>query len=197
MTRVLFLLAFVGCAASLAPLDSGSLLTTSGQPMHWEPHRFPLSVMVDSSMPLMHQRVAFDAMSEWEAQTQRSLFAPIHANPNFLMFFGIPMLDYVTIQTKELGKNDRGFVRGLTELNMQPGEAGRQGSIHSVFVWLDDDLSDSTVAERVAIHEFGHVLGLRHDVRDPQSIMWYTVDFGTQTIQAEDIQTVQRMVDGL
>lgn len=196
MRQLLLVLAFMGCVASLPPLDSGALQTPSGHNMHWEPHRFPLPVMVNDGMPLRHQHVVYTAMERWEELTQRDLFNPRNANGSFLMFSGIPVLGYVTAQTGELGKNSRGEIRGLAELNMQAGDAGRRGRIHSVIVTIDDDVHRDDEAFQVALHEFGHALSLRHDANDRLSIMWYSTGTGNQYVQPEDILRIQRMVDG-
>lgn len=171
------------------------LINKHGNPFHWKSIDFPIQVFIDPSIPTIHQEAAYRAEEFWDRIVGSDVFHVQHAPRDFPMFLGILRQKTVTFQSIELGKNQYGDIRGLAEIYLYTGARGQEGEIVCAQVWLDDDIDDLQRAVRVSIHEFGHVLGLRHDPNDQDSIMWFETRPG-QILQEEDLEYVRSTVFG-
>lgn len=96
----------------------------------------------------------------------------------------------IDVRERDLGGSD--LHTRLWGLNSPT--VARDGRIIRSLVEFDEDLPDEVIFE-IALHEFGHALGLQHDEDHPNSIMFpYVSRDGSQRIQQEDIEAIRQMV---
>lgn len=144
--------------------DKGFMLTEHGAKMKWKKSSMPIGVWVDLFVPDIWTQAIEDAVHKWNFAAGRNLFlAPIkiHQYMSKKMFQGHIL---VTLSDEESGFMQRDH--GHTDLKFNPST----GEIYSAVITLPKE--SLAMAPYIAIHEFGHALGLEHDESD-ESIMYF------------------------
>lgn len=182
----LALLLISGCAT--APRVPGvTLYEAEYGYRHWPLASFPLEVRVDSSMDPRYIQGTQAAVDHWNSLVgRRFLYVTLHEGDVW------ERANSIDVRERNLGRSTRD--RRVWGLNSPT--VGGDGRIIRSLVEFDEGLPDDAIFE-IALHEFGHALGLQHDEEDRDSIMFpYVSRAGNQSVRPEDIEAIQQMLPG-
>lgn len=149
----------------------------------WHREVFPLQVKIDDDIRESRRERIIFGMEEWNRVVGVDVFIWEVANLERYVFYGQicePEEGTIFVFETELGNDEEDRV--LLGLTTNFYFVNDEHFIRSSFVQFDEELEVSEI-QYVALHEFGHVLGLRHDRADISSIMYPHVlsSFGSLT----------------
>lgn len=180
------------CGGPQRLADDGGSIRRNGVETFWATEDFPIQVLISSEVDQSTAVAVFLAAEIWNVEVDREVFEVVRhdfseAAPSVCGWIGVERHD---IHAGDDPRPERwdAYHRGTTV----------EGSGHacSGLIVFDQEIPDSWLVP-IGIHELGHGLTLDHD-GDRHSIMFPTLRGTTDTriIQPEDVERVQRMVDG-
>ena len=179
MRWVLILLLLVSCVSGecrddpdpLYPVYRSFFHNKCGKTLRWKPNAFPLTVYVDPNLSVEQYYWTKLAMEEWNERIGKEVFTfPTEA------YTRSQEVVYITS-----GSVERDYL-GTTTLSTQESLELR----HAV-VKLRPSLHPA-VGALTLVHELGHALGLKHNMRNQRSVMWPSIGLDGQTITEEDLR---------
>jgi predicted Zn-dependent protease len=188
---------YPGCGHQPVPALADPIEAIRPQVNHWDPSVFSLEVHIDVNMDSRTSEQILVATDYWNELIGTDVFSVTEEDLNQHMVDGElqrPPYGVVYVQVRELGSVSRKrSLLGLTETFFNTLSLSSH-EIDSVIVWIDPDMHDSGNILTVAIHEFGHCLGLEHDT-DITSIMYpYALESDGQVMN-NDILYIQRQTE--
>jgi len=141
----------------------------------------------DISKEYRQRRAVTVALRTWQLRISRIKFRR-ERNPNVSVDFDVSFEDLAHFDN----------VKGVLAHAYFPGQGEISGDCHinDEWEWVTST-QFATLAKPplvpILIHEFGHSLGLRHDTRERESIMYPSYDFGKKknSLHSRDIQRIQ------
>lgn len=153
----------------------------------WNRDSFPLQVKIDMDISESRRQNIIFAMEEWNRVIGTDVFAWEMVDLERYVFYGQicePEENTIFVFETELGNDveDR-ILLGLTT-NFY--FSNQQHRIKSSLMQFDEDLELSDI-QYVALHEFGHALGLSHDEGNISSVMYPHVLSSFGSIESSDV----------
>lgn len=153
----------------------------------WPPNSFPIRVYIDSDIEESKKQEIISAIEQWNSIIGFDVFSWTTSNLENYIFYGQirePERNNIYVLQTELGLDiDDREILGLTSNYVEPG---RENYMRSSMVQFDEELAIDDLYY-VALHEFGHVLGLKHDQNDISSLMYPYVLSSFGIIKPEDL----------
>jgi len=160
----------------------------------WHLDSFPLRILIDSDIEQLKKNQIISALEQWNSIIGFYVFRWEEIDLEETIHYGQfsePERNVVYVFESELGRDtDDNHILGLATNYI---EYGQSIYIRSSLVLFDEELL-ATDMYYVCMHEFGHVLGLKHDRDDISSIMYPHVLSSFGNIKPEDLVYIRNQL---
>lgn len=182
-------LSFIGCVQNL-PSTSFQRSTNLNEcsDCFWDIELLPIVIETDSDLdPIITENIRL-ALVEWNNILGFNVFETQVVDIQDRISYGVltdPPFGHVYMFITELGRSYNGeYILGLARRDIENEQ------IVSGVIYLDEELNDVD-SFIIVLHELGHILNLRHDQEDTNSIMFSRPLEGLCIVRPEDIQWIQ------
>jgi hypothetical protein len=159
--------------------DRAFMQSKDNLPLIWPKDHLPLQVLVSFDLAAHWRLAILKAVSQYNDVVGRQVFM----NPAFpaaSFSYSTPTSGAVIVRDDNSGDPKHGVTMLYPELP----------PIDACIVTLPEAVQDQALCDQVALHEFGHVLGLAHDeIRE--SIMWPTTQGRAGKLTDYDIKNLK------
>lgn len=192
LSKFVIIIALTGCAhaAKAQPAcyrhPREALHTERGAIFHWAPQQMRFLIVRDDSISDAHWLEITAAAMSWNLALKTEVFFTIDSATPGKRYTVVPIIEMDSI----FGDPN---LQGLTisSVGSKSGKVGKSGIIFKKKV-------EGQPLGTIAFHEFGHLLGLGHDLHDPKSIMYPGTlkQDSNPVLRQEDIDFVLSELEG-
>lgn len=159
--------------------DAGFMKSKDRQPFIWPRDHLPLQVLISFDLSTNWRLAILKAVSQYNDAVGRQVFMN-PAFPTASFSYSTPTSGAVIVRDDNGGDPKHGSTVLYPE----------SPPVDACIVTLPQTVDEQQLCDQVALHEFGHVLGLAHD-EVKSSIMWPTTQGRPGALTAYDIKNLK------